>query len=83
LELANGNGKNQGVLMLIICGLGTVALFFAGLGYHNVDKRLCSMERKGDLTLQKIATVEFHQDQRIKRETGEVPRRPSMHDIAQ
>jgi hypothetical protein len=68
--------------MLIICGLGTIALFFAGLGYHNVDKRLCSIERKGDLALQKIVAVEFYQDQRLKKETGEVPRRPSLQDIS-
>ena len=78
---SNGNGKSWAILILIVCGLGTLSMFFAGLGYHNVDKRLCAMERKTDLTLQKTALLELYQDERLRKEKGDLPRRPSIQDI--
>lgn len=77
----DNGGRVWSVLILIVCGLGTLSMFFAALGYHNVDKRLCAIERKADLTLQKTALLELYQDQRLKKELGEAPRRPSVQDI--
>jgi len=79
--MATNNGKAWSIMVLIVCGMGTLAMFFAGLGYHNVEKRLCAIERKADLNLQKTALLELYQDQRLKRELGEAPRRPSLPDI--
>jgi hypothetical protein len=75
------NGRVWSVLIIILCGVSTLALFFAGLGYQSVDKRLCQIQNMANLSLHKVAVLEAHQDQRILREGEMPPKRPTFQDL--